>query len=333
MSLTTRFLRLSITKQASLFLALMLSMASSVLYFWAVDNGQAQELAHSRTVADMADSFRAMVAKNGSIYIRRVSTSDVATVGRYLTEYDSPSNVVNGQVVDYKFHQKNPFLAIGDFSTEVLHSPAEAKFRMASDNPMNPANHADSFELQALDKIRATNLNESWQVTGQYLRYARALVAAKACLACHGDPDSAPAFIRDKYRTPIGSKVGGGYGWVEGQIVGVTSVSVPHSSPMDMLAKQGAGFWVSAIAFISITVLAYFAVIGGVVKPMKRLTRYVKELATTLEVDTVKPPHFDTEESTSGNEIHQQAHKIKALHETVAAAMNHITHLNARSGK
>lgn len=318
------FKRLSISTQAGALLVLTLGATVSAFFFWANENAIKSELQHSRTVADMADSFRKVAAQHGGFYVRREASEDIEKVGRYLAQFPSEKTEDGKQ---YVFHQKNPFLAIGDYSAAVQASPAAAKFRITSDNYMNPANQPDLFDLAALKEMRETGATESYAVVKGQLRYARALRADKACLSCHGDPQNAPGVVKANYRAPIGGTSGGGYGYEEGQIVGVTSVFVPHLTPVEMLAGQSLGFWASVAVVVGLILTSFGLAVRGVVQPLKRLSNYAAVIADAGDVDelkTLKSPKFDTDEGTSSNEIHRQAYAVKSLHESMQAAMEHI---------
>lgn len=319
-----KFKRMSISAQAAFLMMLMLLGTASAFFFWATDNGIKAELQHSRTVADMADAFRTVAAKNGGFYIRRESSDDVQMVGRYLAEFTTEPTKDGRQ---YIFHQKNPFLAIGDYSAAVQNSPAAAKFRITSDNYMNPANQPDLFDLAAMKDMRESGATETWAIVKGQLRYARALRAEKACLSCHGIPQDAPSIVQSNYRAPIGSTKGGGYGYEEGQVVGVTSVTVPHLTPLAMLAQQSVGFWASIAVVLSLMAGSFWLAVRGVVGPLKRLSAYANTVANAGELEdleNLKDPVFDKDESNSGNEIHRQAFAVKSLRESMQAAMTHI---------
>jgi hypothetical protein len=318
------FKRLSIATQSLIFLALTLAATSSALYFWARDNALASELSHTRTVADMADAFRAQAAKHGGFYVRRETKEDVAKVGKYLASFEAESKSADGEVKNYEFHQKNPFLALGDFSAEVAKSKAAAKFKMISDNYMNPTNKPDSFEKSALEKLRQEGAtDEFWLVEGGQLRYARSLRATKACLSCHGDFDNAPKAVKANYPKPM-TGAGGGYGYLDGTVVGITSVKVAHKSTLEMLKAQNAGFWVSALSVLGLMLTAYFVVLSGIVRPLRIQSKYAENIAVSEDILKVKIPSFDDNESTSSNEIHLQAHALKALHQSMATATAYI---------
>jgi hypothetical protein len=318
------FQRLSVAAQTALLLILMLCGTLSALFFWARDNAVRSELAHSRTVADMADSFRAVAARHGGFYIRRAAADDVSKVGRFLATYHASQKTPDGATQEFVFHQKNPFLALGDFSAEVQRSRAAAKFRITSDNYMNPANAPDLFDTAALRTMRETDVSEYWDVVGGNFRYARALRAEKSCIACHGDPGKAPEVVRTQYRAPIGAAVGGGYGYEEGQVVGLSSVTIPHLQPAEMLAHQSRGFWISAAGVLGLMLLAFGSIVWGLVRPLGRLSRYAHVVATSDDLSKIRGPVFDADEANSRNEIHLQAHALKSLHESMQAAIDHI---------
>jgi Protein of unknown function (DUF3365) len=321
----SRFKRLSIATQALYFLVTMLLGTMSALYFWAKDNALESELSHSRTVADMADAFRAQAAKHGGFYVRRDSSEDIAKVGKYLASYEVESTQIDGVKKNFMFHQKNPFLALGDFSEEVQKSKAAAQFRMVSDNFMNPKNKPDAFEESALAALRATDGNsEYWGVVNGQLRYTRALKATKACLTCHGDSSAAPSVVQAQYLPPSSGKVGGGYGYQEGTIVGLTSVSVAHKTPLQMLASQHLGFWLSAFFVVGLMAVAYASIVRGLVRPLRLQSKYAESIAVSEDLQKIHMPRFDSDEASSGNEIHLQSHALKSLHESMSAAMNYI---------
>ncbi len=319
------FKRLKIIHQAWWITAMILSAVASSFLFWAADNARNAELAHSRTVADMADSLRTLVARHGGVYVRRQADQDVGQVGRYLAEYAALPALIGEPGPSYVFHQKNPFLALADYSSEVQHSPAAAKFRITSDNMMNPANQPDLFDLEALSAMRETGVKEYWKVKGETLRYARALRAEPACLACHGRPQDAPVVVRMKYKAPDGQAKGGGYGYTLGEVIGVTSVTVPHTTFGAMLTRQSWGFWLSVSVVLGLTAWVFWQLMRGIVVPLSRLSRYADEIAHSDDLRGVRQPRFDADEASSQNEIHQQSFALKALHESMRSAVDHIT--------
>jgi len=90
----------------------------------------------------------------------------------------------------------------------------------------NPDNRPDSYETARLEKFSLKGVAESSSmemVAGkQTFRYLQPMVAVESCLACHGDYDKAPAFVRARF--PPGHY---SYGYKVGEIIGAVSVSIP----------------------------------------------------------------------------------------------------------
>jgi len=90
----------------------------------------------------------------------------------------------------------------------------------------NPDNRPDSYETARLEKFSLKGVAESSSmetVAGkQVFRYLQPMVAVESCLACHGDYDKAPAFVRARF--PPGHY---SYGYKVGEIIGAVSVSIP----------------------------------------------------------------------------------------------------------
>lgn len=98
--------------------------------------------------------------------------------------------------------------------------------KVASDNPLNPANKPQPLESELLRRYRANpdkkTLVETGMIDGRpFLVSSRASTAKQACLRCHGDPKDAPVEITGPYGSDSG------FGWEVGKIVGVTLVGVP----------------------------------------------------------------------------------------------------------
>lgn len=96
---------------------------------------------------------------------------------------------------------------------------AAVKFR----NPANAATPAEAALIGRFEKDAALKaLDDDDTVDGKkYFRVTRPIRVESACLACHGEKDSRPAFIKDKY--PEDSA----YGFRRGDLRGVISVLIP----------------------------------------------------------------------------------------------------------
>ena len=313
----------SIAWQAIVIALCMLVATSCVLYFWATRNALNAELSHARTVSEMADAFRTLVANYGGIYVKTETPADVAKIGRFLRVYPSET-VVDGKPQTVNFHQKNPFLSLADFSSQVQASPAKAKFKLSSENYMNPDNAPSATDQKAIDALRQSNDAEYWFVQGGTLNYARPLRAAAACMTCHGDPAKAPASVLKLYPAPAKALPAGGYGYREGEVVGITMVTVPHLSPMQMLAAQGMGFWVSLLCLVAIMGGGLFLLWVGILRPLRSQTRYANHLASNPDPASVRIPKLGSFHADTRNELAQQHRALTALHESLVTAHRYL---------
>ena len=98
-------------------------------------------------------------------------------------------------------------------------------FNNVSDQPRNPANRADAFELEAMAWFRANPQSEERLVaikTGEgkdFYHYTTPVWVEAYCLKCHGKREDAPASVARSYDTAYGYKVG--------DLRGVLSIKLP----------------------------------------------------------------------------------------------------------
>ncbi len=82
-------------------------------------------------------------------------------------------------------------------------------FKLASDNPRNPINLADSYELRVLQRFNAGESGEFHEVVeqqGEKWLYLAVPVQANSaeCLKCHGRPEAAPVDLIRQYGNQAG---------------------------------------------------------------------------------------------------------------------------------
>lgn len=100
------------------------------------------------------------------------------------------------------------------------------KIRHAATKNRNAQNAADEREAALIKKFEEdrnlTEVREEIQAEGKNLiRYTRPIFVEKACLACHGEKDSRPGFIKTKYPDDKA------FGFKEGDLRGIISATVP----------------------------------------------------------------------------------------------------------
>lgn len=100
-------------------------------------------------------------------------------------------------------------------------------YKMAAINPRNPANIADDYEQTIVHKFNKNrdlkSFNQIIEKEGKkYLYYAVPfLTTNEACLKCHGDRETAPRQLQDRYQGM------GGFGDELGNIRAIESIRVP----------------------------------------------------------------------------------------------------------
>jgi len=143
-------------------------------------------------------------------------------------------------------------------------------------------------------------------------RYARKIVHAESCIACHGDAAAAPKDVIERY----GSERG--YGFKAGDVAGVISVTLP------MEPLLAASFKVLGPLEIGLIVLAfvilYLFVHFGVVRPIKKLTQDAEAISVgkPVDLDVTKIPQ------NSRNELVQLMFAIARLRTSVELAISRM---------
>ncbi len=109
-------------------------------------------------------------------------------------------------------------------------------YRRVSQNPRNPENSSNEWEDDMFDWFAADRDRSFWQ--GQIGSEQGASFTSivpdymgKECLLCHGDPQDAPRSMIDQYGDF------GGFRFVEGDLAGLNSISIPITQPLSRLTR------------------------------------------------------------------------------------------------
>lgn len=256
----------------------------------------------ARSMADNVDAFGKWVSQYGRVWVR-----DKAD-----TLYLSQVTFDAAGAQQMSFFSKNPTLAQREFAEVVAKSSAQAKFRITSDNWMNPTNKPDPFEAAAIANIKKDQLEEYAEVRDGYYRYARRIVHAESCIACHGDAAAAPKDVIDRY----GSERG--FGFKAGDVAGVISVTLPTqpllAAAFGVLGPLEIGLVLAAF------IILYLFIHFGVVRPIKRLTQDAERISVG------KPVSLDTGKfsQNSGNELGQLTHALARLRASMELAIQRM---------
>lgn len=261
----------------------------------------------ARGMADNVDAFGKWVSQYGRVWVKDKSDT------KFLSQASFVGHAADGtEGVPVSFYSKNPALAQREFSEVVAKSTASAKFRITSDNWMNPANKPDPWETQAIAAIKSGGLDEYVQLLNGRYRYARKIVHGSSCVACHGDPATAPRDVTEQYGRERG------YGFKVGDVAGIISVSLP-AEPL-LVASFGVLGPLELGLIVLAFVILYLFMHYGVARPIRKLTRDAQLIsvgrAVELDVRNIS--------QKSRNELGQLALAIARLRTSMELAIRRM---------
>lgn len=267
------------------FLMLCVLGLNALAYFYVAEKIHQHQLrAQAQTVVANVEAFGAWVANSGRIWVKANNSES------YLSreEYSAGDSEFAQKVV---FFSKNPALAQREFADVVMHSSSPTKFRMTSENVMNPNNEPDGFEMRALQAINKGHLSEFTGVYEGAYRYAKPIYHTANCLKCHGDTANAPEDVLKRY----GSQHG--FGFKEGDLAGIISVSIPTQPLWEDLDQYIGAAEIGII--LSTLILSLVCVHFWLSRPLKQLNNAADNLS--LSTGFFNQPAQST--SSSSNEI------------------------------
>ena len=289
---------------------------ASVMIFDKVYRQQMHEKAS--VVADNVEVFGEWVAKYGRVWVDK--DPDSSFLQKREVVFADRGRVAGRSVDDWiashsrTLYAKNPALAQREYAEVAAETGSLAKFRMTSDNFMNPRNRPDGFEAEAIASIKKTGAPEFQlfdEQSGVY-RYARAVHHKPACITCHGDPQTAPRDVVDRYGTL------GGFGYRNGDVAGVISVSLPLQPFGEVMAPLiGLGEILLLLSALAIPVLF---MVTNVLQPIRRLSRAATR-ASTGDTEELELP---AKSPDTRNEIHQLGLAIRRLNTSTRIAVQRM---------
>lgn len=155
----------------------------------------------------------------------------------------------------------------------------EFQYIRAANNPRNPINQADDFELKMLQWFTDHHDNDQWSgIMSKNNRsfYARLkpIYAEKGCLYCHGKPEDAPQELKKIYGA------GRGYGYVIGDIVAVESIYIPVDETfLRIKQKIWLDFILGIVSFLILFGFMYLLFNKTVVSQLRGLLTVFRNIA------------------------------------------------------
>ncbi|MES9834068.1 MAG: DUF3365 domain-containing protein [Candidatus Thiodiazotropha sp. DIVDIV] len=184
------------------------------------------------------------------------------------------------------------FLPKGEFFPPVVSSTVMAKtlasylkelqpsylIRMVSDNPLNEENRPEGLELKVLQTLRhdrTDTLELSGDIRGRkYLISAAVSKVKDGCLICHGDPETAPVEITDKYGKSSG------FGWETGTTIGASLVGVPIANlNIEVLKRSVIVIGIITVLFAIVLLVLNRVVEKTIIQPILEITDTAKAVS------------------------------------------------------
>lgn len=216
----------------------------------------------------------------------------------------------------------SPVVASKHITSHFLNIQPDYYFKVASDNPLNPANQPEPFERSLLQTFRANRelqslVKEGALRGGGFLVSSKPSISNESCMICHGHPGQ----VREEIRTQYGN--GSGYNYQENQVVGVSIVGVPIANVDRIIFKR------SAIA-LGLLSLIFFVIFFGINQLVQRwILKPVIYIAAHAR--RVSEGHFDQPLITHRkDEIGELSHAFDLMRRSLETATMRLKKLSER---
>ncbi|MGK7872132.1 MAG: DUF3365 domain-containing protein [Xenococcaceae cyanobacterium] len=185
-------------------------------------------------------------------------------------------------------------------------------YKQATTNPLNPINQANPFEQQLIEKFQSDSKTE--ELTGyttvsneERFYLARPIKVEESCLKCHGNPETAPKAIVERYGKT------NGYWWRVGDIISALMIYVPTQDLRANFASMLQTLW-GTFAALTVTVIALIYLLFGKLVG-RRLQRVAKVMSRTSANPTSKAEIIDHSTDEIGIVARAFNRMSKSLHE------------------
>ncbi len=203
------------------------------------------------------------------------------TEGKLYEEYFDPkmlsSTYIARNVHDYLNHLRD------ERGTSRIH------YKLATDNPRNPANRATPEELRILEYFRARpEARQVWRLIREnghsYIYYAMPIEPNRAsCMQCHSTPDIAPAELVERY----GKR--SGFGEREGNIRAIISLKMPF----DRELVEADRMFLLVMGVLALFLTTLFGVVFYFVRKLDRSQQLIEEKNRCLSILAERDPLTD----------------------------------------
>ena len=188
-------------------------------------------------------------------------------------------------------------------------------YKAAVLNPTNSRDKAFEWEADVVEEFRAKPGTKKIvgvrpTTRGDSLYLARPItITDNACLACHGDPDSAPKTLLKKYGPA------NGFGWKLNEIIGAQIVSVPLSGALEEARLAFVVFMGLLLVMFATFIIVLNAMLKSVViRPVTTMS----EIADQVSKGDLDVPAFDV---SGKDEVATLAGSFNRMRRSVEKAM------------
>ena len=189
--------------------------------------------------------------------------------GRMPENFYSPEILSSSYITRHVFHQYN--------TVRSTHNLPQVEYRMASKNPRNMVNMADSLESSLIELFNAdTNLTKYTGILKEngtkYLYYAKPFLRINQnCLKCHGERNEAPVDLSKYYHWESG------FNLKVGEIPAIEIIKTPIVAELRTSTNIGLGMLLIALILIGMIIMfARLTLTNDIIRRQK------DEIATTL---------------------------------------------------
>lgn len=166
------------------------------------------------------------------------------------------------------------------------------RIRQVSLRYRNPKNAPDPFEVKILNHfLQQPAMNEEYAVASvegeAVFRYLQPFRAEESCLRCHGEPESAPEFIRQLF-PPENSE---SYHYQIGEIIGAASVTIPMERLQQrLIAKLTSNLLSQGGVFLALILCLGILTRFTVTAPLGRFNAAIRRIVRTGRFDEKLAP-------------------------------------------
>ena len=207
----------------------------------------------------------------------------------------------------------------------VRESRPNYSYKEAVFNPTNPRDKANAAEEAIINRFIAdpglTREVGTKFVDGEPVLYIShpIRITNPACLACHSEPERAPAAMRAIYGDE------GGFGWQLNEVVGTQIVTVPYRLPTELARKTFYSFMVSlALLFLVLFVAINITIRRLVLVPVWRVTRMADEVSK----GNLRDPEIKV---TGKDELAEMSHAFNRMRRSVIKMVQMMRKMQAEA--